>query len=311
MNYLIIGGSGFIGINLVNQIIKSDNKSKVVIYDKIKTDNFKHNSNVKFIKRKHKSLKKNLANINFEIDTIIHLGGVSAPSEKPNFNYIIEKDLLFTHELIQYSKLKKIKSFVYFSSGGTIYGDNITGKPKSETDFPNPKCGYALSKSLNESIVKSICNSFGINHIIIRPSNPYGPWQKKFNIQGVISTFLYRVFNNEELFIIGSTKNTKDYIFIDDLTDLTLKLIKNNCTGIYNISRNKSLAIKEIIEKIELITETKVGLNQIKADENLIHSFSLDNSKVLSDINELKYNFTSLDDGIALTWRWIQNFDKK
>lgn len=310
MNFLIIGGSGFIGRNLSRNIITQLPDSKVFVLDRNIENTGLSSSRIGFIKKNDSSLVKNLEELPIEIDTIIHLGGISAPFEQINLKELIEKDLLFTIELLEWAKLNAVKKFIYFSSGGTIYGPVHRKTGHNESDLPLPRNNYALSKCLNELVIEKECNSNSITHLIIRPSNPFGPGQTKFNKQGVISTFLYRIMRKEPLITNGSLKNSKDYIYIDDLSNLVLKLIYNDRKGTYNIGSGTNTSLENILSSVEKVTKTEnIRINnQLK--ETQTPNFALDNRKLLKDISE-NYEFTTLEKGIEETWEWMktQNFN--
>lgn len=179
-----------------------------------------------------------------------------------------------------------------------------------ENDLPFPKNNYALVKCLNELVIQKECQESNICHLIVRPSNPYGPGQVKFNKQGVISTFLYRVIRNQTLETYGSLQNTKDYIYVLDLCYLIFKLIKYNKCGIYNIGSGSNTSLEEILKTVEKVTKIKINIRNNQLKQAQIPSFALDNRKLLKGISE-DYEFKTLEKGIAETWEWMkaQNFN--
>ena len=300
MNVLIIGGNGFIGSHLVDIFLQNGHKVRVFDYssekyrDKIKDVDYRI-----FNFDNTAELTESLA----DIDIVYHLAGSSVPSTS-NLDPAMEiqKNLLPTIRLLEIMVKLNTKKIVYFSSGGTVYGNSIIS-PIHEDQNLAPISSYGIIKVTIEHYLKLYERLYGIKALIIRPSNPYGPRQGHQFTQGVISTFLRKIQSGEELTVFGDGKSTKDYIYISDLVEACYKLSLSNDSSEYNIGSGIVASINEIIEVISEVTKKRPKINYTESKEYDVQNFVLDISKLKKVIKWLPK--ISLRDGIQKHWDWI------
>ena len=123
--------------------------------------------------------------------------------------------------LLDVLKAKGVKRFIFFSSGGTIYGDSEM--PIKEEHELNPKSLYGKSKMMLEKLIQDS----GIDYLILRPSNPFGGFQIT-NGQGVIPILINKALNQEPFDMYVDSDSVRDYFYIDDFVDILDKLIEKN-----------------------------------------------------------------------------------
>jgi UDP-glucose 4-epimerase len=264
-NYLITGGAGFIGSRLVEYL-----KNRIVsiyIVDDLSTGSLSNikrlPKNVKFINgdcADNKILKK-LQKIKF--DTIFHIAGQSSGEisfDSPTND--LNRNLLSTVKLAEFSLKNKVRKFIYASSM-SVYGDlkedRSHAKEKSKC---NPLSFYGISKLTSENYLK-IFSKLGLDITILRFFNVYGPNQNLKNLrQGMISIYLGQLLKSNTIIIKGSLKRFRDFIYIDDVIKIidlcsSRKITKNK---IYNISTGYKTSVKEILSLISQITKKKIKL---------------------------------------------------
>lgn len=243
-NILVIGGTGFIGSNIVKQLLQQN--YNISILELPSCTNPILNVKIHFGKLEQFDLVKKII-IEDCIDTVIHLASSLIPSSNlDDYLYEFEKIIKPTIKLLAFLAVYNIK-LIYFSSGGTIYGVNKKGT-FSESDQTNPISYYGQSKLILEESILLENRRIGLNYLIIRPSNPYGIGQNIFGKQGLIAASIGHILNNEKITIWGDGSVIRDYIHIDDLVSGVIKLIqsgKNN--QIYNIGSGKGYSVMEII----------------------------------------------------------------
>ena len=173
-----------------------------------------------------------------------------------------------------------------------------------ENHQKNPISSYGIIKSTIESYVQLHKELYGLDYLIIRPSNPYGPRQSHVFAQGVISTFLHKALKNIPLHIFGNGETRKDYIFIKDLITITINLLNSNSTGIFNIGSGTGTSINEIVQEIN--KSLKSVSEVIYSDERNydVKNFILDINKIRNYIGH-DFEFTPLEIGIRLKQEWI------
>jgi len=303
MNFLIIGGNGFIGSHIIDCLLRKNHKVRVfdMNYEKyrqpIKTVDYRI-SNLSEITDLWEAL--------FDIDIVIHLACTSVPSTSNiDIQSDIDGNLKTTINLLKLVVRQGIKKFIFFSSGGAVYG-HTENNPINENQQLNPISSYGILKSTIEHYIKLFNIQSNLDYLIIRPSNPFGPRQGHYNAQGVISTFLKKVYLKESLSIYGDGSSKKDYMFIDDFINLLYELIINDARGVFNIGSGTGTSLNDIIEIISNVTKTKLNVNYTDAKKYDVNNFVLDNSKIKEFLKIEKLDL-SLKNGIESTWNWLKS----
>lgn len=302
MNILVIGGNGFIGSHLIDLLIL---KGHIVRVFDISHERFrKPIENVDY----RISTLDNIPDL-YEallgIDIIFHLASSSVPSTS-NIDTVsdINKNLIPTLNILNLSVKLGIKKFVYFSSGGAVYGNPLY-MPINEEHPLNPISSYGIVKATTEMYLFLFQRLYDLKSLIIRPSNPYGPRQGHFIAQGVISTFLRKVKMDEKIIVYGDGNSTKDYIYIKDLIRLTYNLSFSNKMGVFNLGSGEGTTLNQIINQIKKTTGKNFEINNVDKQIYDVDHFVLDISKVNSLLEQ--YPLTSLEDGVTATWNWLNS----
>ena len=160
------------------------------------------------------------------IETLVDAVSFSIPSYSP---LVMECELATSipaiNAVLKGMKDEGCRSIVYFSSGGTVYGD--TGaRPAREDDSVAPTCSYGLGKVFCEEMIRFATRVWGLDCLILRVSNVYGRRQPGRYMQGVVDVFVDQVSRGLPLTVWGSGQNVRDYIFIDDLARVVVELTK-------------------------------------------------------------------------------------
>jgi UDP-glucose 4-epimerase len=302
MNVLVIGGNGFIGSHLVDFLLEKGHKVRV--FD---MTHERHRAPLENVDYRLSTLdnSSDLYESMLGIDIIYHLASASVPSTSGIDSISdIQKDLIPTLKMLNLVVKRRITRFVYFSSGGAVYGNPKT-VPISEGHPLNPISSYGIIKAATESYLGLYQRMHGLCPLILRPSNPYGPRQGHFLAQGVISTFLRKLKMGENLMILGDGCATKDYIYITDMVKVCGELSFTNATGEYNIGSGTGTSINDLIKKIQRITKIKPSLTYKDSQSYDVGNFVLDISKMEKVLG--KQISTSLDVGIEKLWQWLNN----
>jgi UDP-glucose 4-epimerase len=293
-NILIIGSSGFIGKNILNRLRNEDYKLYSIERNNTNTSNIQNEDNIcycdlKDIELISKFIKKN------KIDIIIHLASNLIPSSnEEDFNNELNNVIIPTFKLIDYSVKYNIK-FVFFSSGGTIYGKTKT-KIISENHSRNPISYYGLSKLLIEDYILFKHRVNRLRYLILRPSNVYGKYQKADKNQGFIAVAINKILHNKPIEIWGDGEIIRDYINVEDVASITKKLIENNIENkVLNVSSGKGYSLNEILKILSPMFPKKFEVNYTRKRTVDADKIILDNSSLRKNID---FYLISLDQGI-------------
>ena len=288
---LITGGAGFIGSHIADILIQ--NNYKVIIADNLSTgkkDNINNKAIFYNIDIKNYNDLENIFNNN-KIEYIIHLAAqVSVPNSIRNPINDANENIIATLNIIELSKKYNIKKIIA-SSSAAVYG--IPKKlPIDELHTTIPISYYGLSKlTMEKYLILS-----NLNYIICRFSNVYGPRQTPHGEAGVLSIFMDNAINNKDLNIFGDGKQTRDFIYVEDIAKIFLFFIEKNISNeILNISTNNSININELANTIISISKSNIKINYLEKRDGDIDDSILDNKKLLNLIN---INFTTIDEGL-------------
>ena len=216
---LITGGSGFIGSALVSKLAM-DKNNKIYVVD-IKEPKINLTAEYEKMDIRSNQIQSYLQKIN--PNKIIHLAAqasVAISSKDP----ILDNDVNVGGSLniLKSATQLNLSQFVFFSTGGAIYGEEV-GKKFNEENIVNPQSPYGISKASFENYLNYYSNKFNIPSTIIRPSNVFGPGQNPHGEAGVVSIFAKKMLENKPVTIFGSGNEYRDYIFIDDVVDFIEK----------------------------------------------------------------------------------------
>jgi len=269
---LVTGASGFIGQELICQLLKKNFK---VIGVDVKKNNFIKSKNLKNIILDLS--KKKISNIK-NVDVIVHLSSTVGDNFFNNdFNYYYSKDLLSLLNILQFTSENKVKNFV-FASTEWVYGDNKNNARIYEDQylFKNTiKSFYGLSKIISENLIKTLyLNKKIINYIILRFSIVYGKRKKPGSaVEGIFS----EIKNSNKIIINGSKNSSRRFINVKDLCSGIVKAIKIRKPNTINLSSNQLISLKNIIDLSQKILNKKVKIHNINPNNLVIRN--LDNSK--------------------------------
>lgn len=280
MRIVIIGGNGFIGTSFIEYAC--DKNVEIICCDF--TEASSKRNDVKYIRMEEESMDfyRNLLEEN-DIVIILKWQGVPATYMDMGRN-LVENNLVGTMILIEACVEKKVQKVIFASSGGAIYG-NCNKLPIKEDDITAPISLYAVQKLMVEEYLMYVNRAHGMNTIILRIANPFGPYQKPFTGQGIVATFMVCNILGEQAEIYGDGNYVRDYLYIDDLAECIMRICQSNVkSGIYNVGSGKGTSIFEICVMIEKITGKKMHCQQHEIGKGQVMNNILDCSKIEREI---------------------------
>ena len=255
MSILVTGGCGFIGSNLVLNLLKRGEKV-------VNLDCLSYNSAVPRIPQSenYHFVKMNLRNTDlvnilerFNVQYIYHLAAQTHVDQSfRNSVHFSEDNVVGTHNLLEaVCQYGKVKRFVLMSTD-EVYGQVFDSV--KETALMNPTNPYAATKCGAEMLVRSYGHSFGLNYVIARGSNVYGPRQYPDKL---IPVFLKQMFQNSPCHIHGSGQARRHFIYVDDVCKGLLTIMKSGVTAeVYNIAGSAEFSVNEIYDILLKMTNS-------------------------------------------------------
>lgn len=310
---LIIGGLGFFGRNLYLKL-KSVNYKVIDIISDVDID---PNDSFKEVFR-HKLFIGNIEDHSFlnkilpNYDVIFSLTGSLSPAESIKNPYKDLQSSLIGHlNILEICKLHK--PIIIFPSSRLVYG-KPEFLPVNEQHKLDPESIYAIHKITLENYYKMYENIYGIRVIIFRISNPIGPNQKfnSFN-HGIINYFIDTAMKGKEIQIFGDGKQLRDYIHIDDLSNLfELSITNEQLWGeTFNIGSGRGIAIIDVLSIIrKYLPEIKIKFKEWPSLDKLVET-----GDYVTDITKIKISSgwepqISIEQGIVDTISFYKKNEK-
>jgi len=260
MSFIVTGGAGFIGSNLVGGLVELGD---VTIIDDLSSgnlDNLEH-----LLKRDDVSLERlsvtDLEEIrpHFEdIDCVFHLAAVSnissSVADPLRTNEVNVKGTLNVLLAARDSGVRK----VVFTSSASVYGDTEE-VPTTEGALPNPLSPYAVTKLAGEYYCDVFSDLYGLETTSLRPFNVYGPRQDPHSqYAGVIPLFIRSLIEEEAPMIDGDGEQTRDFVYVKDVVRALIQAMDHRAKGAYNIAGGKVISINELFHQISSIVDVDV-----------------------------------------------------
>jgi len=290
MKFFVTGGAGFIGKHLIKSLLK--NNHQVTIYEDFSNSD---ENDIKDICKDgalliigsltdYGLLEKKLKDFDF----VIHLAAKIDILESIDNPEITNKiNVEGTINILRACVKNNIQNIIAASSAA-VYG-NTKIIPVTEDSIPNPVSPYGADKISMEFYIRAFANTFNLNAISLRFFNVYGKGQSNA-YAGVITKFLQNIKSKTPLEIFGDGKNTRDYVFIDDLIHGILQAIKNiqgQKGTVYNLASGTSTSVNDL---------ALLMLKISKKNLEIIHKLSRPGDLLFSEVlllkakNELNYN---------------------
>lgn len=258
MKFLITGAAGFLGSALANHLVVAGHHVRG-IDDLSSGDASLLHKRVHFTKGDINDRPK-LWTLLQEVDCVYHLAArVFVPQSMLYPREYNEVNVGGTVSLMEAIRDVGVQRVVFISSGA-IYGNQVEKKCFKETDTPNPRSPYAVSKLAAEYYVRTIGELWGIETLSLRIFNAYGAGQPIPPAHPpVISKFFRQACNAASIIVNGDGSQTRDFIHIDDaVRGMALAAFAENIRHeIVNIGSGEATSMKDLAEKIHSLTKSE------------------------------------------------------
>ena len=309
MKFLVCGGYGFIGSTFIKNHLKNFPNDIIINIDNLTIGSNKLNlseiitENYSFINEDIKNFDK-IEKISKDVDVIVNFAAEthvdrSIANPKP----FLETNILGTYSLLE-SARKYDKKFIHISTD-EIYGDLENKKSFNEDDILKPSNPYSATKAAADLLVGSYKRTYGIDSIITRCTNNFGPNQFP---EKLIPKTIIRASQDLKIPLYGDGNQIRSWIHVVDHVSAIDALISRGKSGeIYNITAWNEISNKDIVEKILKIMKKPSDLIEFVPDRpGHDKHYSIDSSKIKNELNWIpKFNF---DDALVQTVNWyIEN----
>lgn len=265
-HYLVTGGAGFMGSHLVDRLITLGHRVSVIDdFSAGKEENIiqhKGNPNFSLYRR---DICNDLCDIfqDNEFDALFHVAA------KPRVQFSIDFPVPTHHTningtmyLLELARKYNVKRFV-FTSSSSVYGDQDT-LPIAEHMQPNPISPYALHKLVGEQYCKLYYKLYGLETVILRPFNIYGPRQDPGGgYASLIPKFSEMISSHQQPTINGDGKQTRDFTFVSDVVaaQIAAANIKNrDALGqAFNVGAGDNYSVNDVFWKLVELSNKQIS----------------------------------------------------
>ena len=305
MRITVTGGAGFIGSHLVDRLIEYGDTVQVI--DNLYTGNkeFVH-SKAQFIELDIRDPKLYSVLEEFRPDYIFHEAAqteVSTSMSDPMLDCDI--NLMGLINLLNAAVKLDVKKFLMPSSAA-VYG-NLDTLPLNEEMIGNPSSFYGLTKLTTEHYLRIYHEAFGLPYLCYRYSNVFGPRQGNGGDGGVISIFAKAIVQGSPIIIYGDGKQTRDFIYVDDVVEANILGMQHQVTGIYNVSTGISSSVNLLVDEFRNISGKDIEVVYDKPRLGDIRD-----SVLATDKSEKELLFTAkynLHDGLIKTYEYFKTVE--
>ena len=260
--YLVTGGAGFIGSNIVKKLL--ENGKSVRVLDNLSTGKIE---NIKPFLEKIDFINGDFTDLDVAkkavsgIDYVLHQGAIASvqrsiddPIKTNNTN------VLGTLNMLVASRDAGVKRFVYAASSA-VYGDSPV-MPKVETVNVAPRSPYGIQKLAAENYVQNFYSIYGLETVCLRYFNVFGPNQDPQSpYSAVIPLFIKKMLKGESPIIYGDGKTSRDFTYVNNNVDANLKACgasKEYLGQSINIACNIEISLNQLVEKINNVLGTNI-----------------------------------------------------
>lgn len=260
-SYLITGGAGFIGSNIVSELVKCGCRIRVI--DNLSTGRIEniseHIQDIDFINGDIRNLET-VRTAMKEIDYVLHEAALpSVPRSVADPIASVENNVNGTLNVLVAARDTGVKRLVYASSS-SVYGDTKV-LPKSEDMVPKPLSPYATSKLSGEYLCKNFYQLYGLETVALRYFNVFGPRQDPASqYAAVIPKFMALLRQNESPQVYGDGEQTRDFTYVQNVvTANLLACVAPNASGeVMNIACGERISLNQLLGTVNKLLETNI-----------------------------------------------------
>ena len=302
MRALVTGGAGFIGSNLVDALIERGDSVEIV--DNLSSG--KH-ENVNAQARLHVlDVREPLDGLFAELrpDVCFHLAAqadVRVSVERPDFD--AEVNVVGTVRVLEAARSAGSR-IIFASTGGAIYGE--CGEPATEADERRPLAPYGAAKLAGEEYLLAYQRLYGMNNVVLRFGNVFGPRQDPYGEAGVVAIFLKRLRDGDTCRIFGDGKQERDYVYVGDVVEAVLAAAEV-AGGVFNVGTGRATSVLELYELCRRVAGSEAVAELAPARPGELQRSVLDIGKAEDELGWRPQ--TGLEEGLRRTWDWIAHAD--
>jgi UDP-glucose 4-epimerase len=307
---LITGGAGCIGSNLIKALLKAE-PERIVVIDDLSASyewNIPKDSKVTFIKGSILDEERMKRAFSYKPHYVFHLAAHFANQnsvDHPETDLLV--NALGTLKTLEYAHLVGVERFVFASSGCSVYGSQAPLPLKEDFVSLNLDTPYQINKLVGELYCNYFHDYYKLPVAIARYFNVYGPGEVPGKYRNVIPNFFWWAMHGQPLPITGTGEETRDFTFVEDIVDGTLRMgIVEEAVGeAINLASETETKVIDLANWVNEITGNKAGIvfkSRRDWDKAIRRRASIEKAKRILGYNPK----TEMKTGLRRVYEWIR-----
>ena len=300
MNVLVTGGAGFIGANLVPQLVAANHTVRVLDSEVMGKRAHLGDFAGDFIHgdiRDEAALDRALDGI----EAVIHLAADTRVVESiadPALNFDVNARGSFI--LLEAMRARGITRLINASTGGAIIGD--AEPPVHEAMVPRPVSPYGATKLAVEGLCSAYAGSYGFTAVSLRFANVYGP--RSFHKGSAVAAFFKQILADRSLVVYGDGGHMRDFVYVADVCTGIVRALSCDTSGVYQLGSGVPLSVDALIAAMREVVaprQVHVEYRPARAGEIVRTWCAIDHARKHLGFDPA----TPLAQGLAATWQWF------
>jgi UDP-glucose 4-epimerase len=300
----VIGGAGFIGRVVVDELLRRGDREVVVVG---REDAAPHlPAEVRYVQHPPDTSDELFAQTLSSVDEVIDLAYATVPGtsfQNPVNDILV--NVPETVRLFEQAAKQRLRKFVWISSGGTVYGPTAA-EPIVETHPTNPISPYGITKLAIEKYARMYQHMSQLPIVCVRPANAFGEGQRVYAGQGFIGTAIASLLDGRTLTLFGSEGTIRDYLHVQDMArGIVAALVDGQPGEVYNLGSGVGYSNRQVLAQLEPLAAAQ-GIElqlQVLPERPFDVKYNvLDSSKLTAHTGwEPRASFEEM---LGQTWQW-------
>lgn len=298
-NCLVVGANGFIASYLVDELLAQGHS--VTAFDRFsRGQRIWQRAGAREVTGDFMN-RADIAAAMHGQDFVFHFLSTTTPAtseEDPTLD--IRTNVAQTVEMLELASEAGIQKFYFASTGGAIYGDQGHAVYR-ETDGLFPISPYAIGKLTIENYLRYFKAKRGLEYVVLRISNPYGPRQSPSRKQGLIPIVLRQLEDGKPVTQFGDGSMVRDYLYVEDVASMIASTVGMETRhDTYNIGSGQGHSVTQVLNVIRNVTGCEFEIQLKAVPSTYITNVVLSTDRFNEEFGYVK--MTSLEEGIRRTW---------
>jgi len=302
VNTVVMGGAGFIGSHIVDALVAQG--CTATVFDDLSSGKRENlGAGIALTVGDVRDKEAVAAVLSDGVDRVFHLAAqidVRRAVDDPGLD--AQVNVGGTINVLSACVEAHVRRFIMSSTGGALYGEP-SRLPANEQSAIQPLSPYGVSKYCAEQYIEYFHRMYGLETVILRYANVYGPRQDPNGEAGVVGIFARRILLGQSCIVYGDGEQTRDFVFVDDVARANMFAMQGPL-GTFNIGTGVETSLNQLLAAVESVVGHPVARDYAPARAGEVQRIALNAEKARHELGWKPS--VSLEDGLAQTLAWVR-----